>query len=192
MFNVIVKLDAEQKAFLAKVRGAMQEYFGADQRRIEHALQVSCYAEELLSYIDADPVTTLTAAYLHDIGIPEAERKHASSAGKWQEVEGPPIARRILAGLGAGPDLIERVAEIVARHHTRDGVNAPEFRIIWDADALVNFAGVLPSKNAEQIEGLLQGHMVTEPGFRIARRIFIKDTESHSRCLKGHRPAILP
>ena len=192
MFNVIVKMDAGQKAFLAKVRAAMQDYFGADQRRIEHALQVSCYAEELLAYIDADPVTTLAAAYLHDIGIHEAERKYGSSSGKWQEMEGPPIARQILAGLGAAEDLIERVVDIVANHHTRDGVDAPEFRIIWDADALVNFAAALPAKSAGQIESVLQGHMVTEPGFRIARKIFIKDTESHSRCLKGHRPAILP
>ena len=192
MFHVIVKMDAGQKAFLAQVRDAMQDYFGADQRRIDHALQVSCYAEELLSYIDADPVTTLAAAYLHDIGIHEAERKHGSSSGKWQEIEGPPIARKILASLDADEPLTGQVAAIVARHHTRNGVDSPEFRVIWDADALVNFAEVLPSKSAEQIEGLLQGHMVTEPGFRIARKIFIKDTESHSRCLKGHRPAILP
>jgi putative nucleotidyltransferase with HDIG domain len=192
MFNVIVKMDMEQKTFLAQVRDAMQDYFGADQRRIDHALQVSCYAEELLSYIDADPVTTLAAAYLHDIGIHEAERKHGSSSGKWQEFEGPPIARKILTSLGAKEALTAQVAAIVASHHTRNGVDSPEFRVIWDADALVNFAEVLPSKSVEQIEGLLHGHMATEPGFRLARKIFIKDTESHSRCLQGHRPAILP
>ena len=192
MFNILVKMDADQKAFLQRVREAMQDYFGADQRRIDHALQVSCYAEELLSYIDADPVTTLAAAYLHDIGIPESERKHGSSSGKWQEIEGPPIARKILASLDAEEALTVQVAAIVAGHHTRNAVDTPEFRVIWDADALVNFAEVLPSKSAQQIESLLQGHMVTEPGFRIARKIFIKDTESHSRCLKGHRPAILP
>ena len=170
----------------------MQDYFGLDQCRIDHALQVSCYAEELLAYIDADPVVTLAAAYLHDIGIPEAERKHGSSSGKWQEIEGPPVARDLLATLNAEEALTAHVTAIVSCHHTRNGIDSPEFRIIWDADALVNFAGVLPSKNAEQIENLLQGHMVTEPGFRIARRLFVQDTESHSRCLKGHRPAILP
>ena len=192
MFNIIVKMDTEQQAFLAEVREAMQGYFGADQRRIDHALQVSLYAEELLAYVDADPVITIAAAYLHDIGIHEAERKHGSSSGKWQEIEGPPIAREILAGLAAEEALTEQVAAIVASHHTRNGVDSPEFRIIWDADALVNFAEVLPSKSEAQIEGLLQGHMVTEPGFRIARRIFIKDTESHRKCLKGQRPAFLP
>ena len=192
MFNILVKMNAGQKAFLENVRHAMQDYFGDDQRRIEHALQVSCYAEELLSYIDADPVTTLAAAYLHDIGIPEAERKHGSCSGQWQELEGPPIARDILAGLDAEQELMRQVTAIVANHHTRAGVDSPEFRIIWDADALVNFAAVLPAKSAAEIEAILQGHMVTEPGFRVARRIFLADTESHRRCLQGHRPAILP
>jgi hypothetical protein len=135
---------------------------------------------------------TLSAAYLHDIGIHEAERKHNSNSGKWQEIEGPPIATGILTELNVESSFTELVAEIVANHHTRDGVNSPEFRVIWDADALVNFAKVLPGKAEEQIETILQDHMETEAGFRIARRIFIQDTESHRRCLKGHRPAALP
>jgi hypothetical protein len=155
-------------------------------------LQVSLYAEELLAYIDADPFLTLTSAYLHDIGIPEAERKHGSCAGNWQELEGPPIAEQILTELNAEATFTEAVAKIVGNHHTRNGVSSPEFRVIWDADALVNFAEVLPEKSKEQIENILQDHMETEAGFRIARRIFIQDTESHRRCLKGHRPAILP
>jgi putative nucleotidyltransferase with HDIG domain len=192
MFNALVKLSADQKAFLSSVRTAMEMYFSGDQRRVDHALQVSLYAEELLSYVDADPVLTLTAAYLHDIGIPEAERKHNSSSGKWQEIEGPPVAREILDKLGAEGSFAERVADIVANHHTREGVHSPEFRVIWDADALVNFAEAFTAKSEEQRESILRDHMVTEAGFRLARKIFIRDTESHSRCLKGHRPAILP
>jgi hypothetical protein len=192
MFNILVNLNAEEQALLSSVRSAMEQYFGEDQRRINHALRVSLYAKELLAYIEADPVVTLAAAYLHDIGIHVAERKHGSSSGKWQEIEGPPIARGMLTELGTEHDFTEQVAEIVARHHTRDGVKSPEFRVIWDADALVNFAEALPSKSEEQRENILQDHMATEAGFRIARRIFITDTESHRRCLKGHRPAILP
>ena len=192
MFNLLVNISTEQKIFLAKVRAAMEQYFGKDQRRIDHALQVSLYAGELLAYIDADPVLTLSSAYLHDIGIPEAERKHGSSAGNWQELEGSPIAEKILAELNAEEPLAEAVVKIVGNHHTHAAINSPEFRIIWDADALVNFAEVLPSKSEEQREDILQDHMATEAGFRIARRIFITDTESHRRCLKGCRPVIFP
>lgn len=192
MFNVLVKLSPEQKSFLAAVKAAMEKYFGVDQRRIDHALQVSLYAEELLTYVDADPVIVIAAAYLHDIGIPEAERKHGSSSGKWQEIEGPPIAGEILAKLETDEGVLQAVVAIVAKHHTRGGIDSPEFRVIWDADALVNFAGVLPGKSQAQIEAILNDHMVTESGFQIARRIFIKNTEEHKRCLQGHRPAILP
>jgi HD superfamily phosphodiesterase len=181
MFNILVKTSPDQKIFLVKVRNAMGQYFGKDQRRIDHALQVSVYAENLLAYIEADPVITLASAYLHDIGIHEAEQKHGSSSGKWQELEGPPIAREILSKLGADDSLINRVAEIVGNHHTAAAVDSPEFRILWDADAMVNFAEILPNKTEQQIEDILQNHMVTEAGFRIARRLFLKDVGGHKR-----------
>ena len=192
MFNLIVKVSPEEHAFLESVRAAMEVYFGEDQRRIDHALQVSLYARELLSYIDADPVQTLAAAYLHDIGIPEAERVHGSSAGNFQEIEGPPIAEEILARLNTEDVLANSIVKIVGNHHTSGAIDSTEFRIIWDADALVNFAAVLPDKSEAHIESVLQGHMVTEAGYRMARNIFLKDTESHKQCLTGHRPAILP
>src|SRR5512139_2680015 len=125
--------DGEQ-AFLDLVRRAMEEYFGGDGRRIAHAHAVASYARELLAYIDADPLLTLTVAYLHDIGIHEAERRHGSNAGNFQELEGPPIALRILEDLGAAPTLIEEAARIIGCHHTPGGVDSPEFRILWDAD----------------------------------------------------------
>lgn len=175
MHHLLVKLSAPQGAFLDQVRAAMMSYFALDQRRIDHALQVADYALQLLPYIDADPVLTLTAAYLHDIGIPEAERKHGSSAGHWQELEGPPVARMLLSGLAAESCFMESVAEIVGKHHTFAAIDSAEFRILWDADALVNFAGVLTGKTRQQGENILQKHMVTEAGFRLARQLFLKD-----------------
>ena len=56
MLDSLVKISAEQRALLAEIKTAMQRYFGDDQRRIEHALSVTMYAEQLLAYIDADPV----------------------------------------------------------------------------------------------------------------------------------------
>lgn len=163
----------EQKQFLERVRRAMEDHFNDDRRRIDHARQVAGYAEQILAFIEADAVVTLAAAYLHDIGIHEAERVHGSSAGNWQELEGPPIARRILQELGAESALIERVAALVGCHHTPGGEDSGEFRILWDADALVNFAEVLPDKKPQQAEQILDKHMTTEPGYRMARQLFL-------------------
>ena len=183
MFNLIVNISPAQKVFLAGVRSAMEQYFGDDQRRVDHALQVCLHAEELLAYIDADPVVTLAAAYLHDIGIHEAERKHGSNSGRWQEIEGPPVATEILARLNADAALVDQVVEIVGNHHTSGAVDSPEFRIIWDADALVNFANISTLKTEVQIEDILLGHMVTEPGLRMARKLFLKGCQSWPEVL---------
>ena len=58
----------------------------------------------------------LCAAYLHDIGIQESERKHQSTAPEYQEQEGPPIARTLLEKLGAKDALIDEVCDIIGHH----------------------------------------------------------------------------
>jgi len=159
--------------FIDRVHAAMEAYFGADARRIAHARQVVAYARELLDYIDADPTSTLAAAYLHDIGIPEAERRYGSCAGPHQEELGPPVAREILERLGAAPALVETVCTLIGRHHTPAGVDSPEFRILWDADALVNLVEVVPGKTPEQVAAILEKSLVTEPGYRRAVSLFL-------------------
>ncbi len=173
MHELIVPISSEQRAFIEQIRLAMEAYFRPDNRRIAHAHAVAGHARELLAYVDADPVLTLAVAYLHDIGIHEAERRHGSSAGNFQELEGPSIARGILEQFDATPEFIEIVTRIVGSHHTPGGVDAPEFRILWDADALVNFDETLPGRPAAEIERILQRHMLTEAGFRAACRKYL-------------------
>jgi hypothetical protein len=176
--DLINPLSAQEQDFLGRVCRAMEEYFAGDGRRIAHAHAVAGHAHALLAYVEADPLLTLTVAYLHDIGIHEAERRHGSNAGNFQELEGPPIARRLLAGLQAPDELVECTAVIVGRHHTRNGVDAAEFRILWDADALVNFSEVLPGKSSAAIESMLRRHMVTEAGYRMARRLYLSAADA--------------
>src|SRR4030066_163409 len=91
---------------------AMEDYFEGDTRRINHACRVTEYAEELMQHEGGDYLIVIGAAVLHDIGIHEAEKKYGSTSGHFQEKEGPPIARRILTGLGFEPGQIEEICEI--------------------------------------------------------------------------------
>lgn len=161
--------------FLLQARLAMENYFGADARRIAHALKVAAHAEAMLAYIDADPTITLTAAYLHDIGIPDAERLYGSSDGPYQEKLGPPVARQLLTGLGATAEMIETVCAIIGSHHTPGGVDSPEFRILWDADMLVNLEEIVAGKDAERVRAILDKSMVTEPGYRRALALYVPE-----------------
>jgi hypothetical protein len=161
---------------ISAVRKAMIEYFGVDQRRINHALKVTEFAGELLKYEPGNPELVIVTALLHDIGIHEAERKHGSTAGNLQELEGPPIARRILSTLGYDDPFIEEVCEIIASHHSPGEVETDNFRVIWDADWLVNVGDELDLSDTVKLKKALQKIFVTSAGKRLAEEIYLKES----------------
>lgn len=154
----------------AQLIAAMQAEFGDDQRRISHALRVLGYAKEIQQAEGADPRVVIAAAVLHDIGIQEAERKHGSCAGPYQELEGPPIARRIMTALGLDAETIEHVCRIVGSHHSAGVIDTPEFRAVWDADWLVNIPEEFPDKTPDQLAALIAKVFKTATGKQLAAR----------------------
>lgn len=132
----------------------MKSYFGKDERRIKHALRVTEYAEKILQHeVNADKDVVVSAAVLHDIGIHEAERKHGSSAGKYQEIEGPPIAKELMLQEKLSDELIEEVCQIVAHHHTPGVIDTINFKVLYDADLIVNLEDRELSKGKFLTEG---------------------------------------
>lgn len=119
----------------------MIRYFDSDVRRINHALKVYGFA---LSIAEAEQVSEyekeiiMFSAVLHDIGIKAAEEKYNSSAGKYQEIEGPPIAKRILENGGVESDKIDRVCYLIGNHHSYQNIDGLDFQILVEADFLVN------------------------------------------------------
>ncbi|MEK7474673.1 MAG: HD domain-containing protein [Candidatus Coatesbacteria bacterium] len=159
----------------ARLTAAMRGVFGADTGRIGHALTVWGHARELMAGESVDRDVVTAAAILHDIGIAEAERKHGSADGKWQELEGPPIARRILEADGMDQPRIEHVCRIIANHHSARDIDTPEFRIIWDADWLVNLPDVFPKAESGELARHIGRIFRTPAGAAAARRLFLKE-----------------
>jgi DNA-directed RNA polymerase subunit RPC12/RpoP/predicted HD phosphohydrolase len=131
---------AAQRENLLKDRVAveMKRYFKTDFKRIGHAGRVARHAEAIGKAAQGNLAVILTAAYLHDIGWVEAERKHGESAEVHHAAEGPAVAREILERLGAQPDLIEEVCGIIAHHHDPQAEDSLNFRVVCDADLLEN------------------------------------------------------
>lgn len=124
-----------------KILMKMIEYFGNDIKRINHALKVYGFAKAIAGGENLDGrlfETVETAAVLHDIGIKEAERRHNSSAGIYQELEGPPIAGTILENLKYSSEFADRVCFLVGHHHSYDKIDNIDFQILVEADFLVN------------------------------------------------------
>ena len=109
------------------------EYFGDDVRRINHFLKVYGYAK-MIGECEILEVT----AVLHDVGIKVAEQKYNSSAGHYQQLEGPPVAKKILDELGYPDDFVERVMYLIAHHHTYINIDGMDYQILVEADFLVN------------------------------------------------------
>lgn len=128
-------IDIEKLAALAVA------YDAGDPRRVQHLMKVYAYSR-LIGRSEGLDVRTQNileaAAILHDIGIHEAERKHGSNGGKWQELEGPAVAAPLLAQAGADADESARVQWLIAHHHTYDAGEDTDFRILLEADFLVN------------------------------------------------------
>jgi len=157
----------------ARLIEAMKAVFGSDQRRIQHALAVLGDVETLLKSEPGDEQTVVAAAILHDIGIHEAERKYNSSAGHYQEIEGPPIARVILERLGLDPERTDHVCKIISLHHHAKGLDTPEFRVLWDADWLVNIPDEYPGWEPERLSPIIKKVFSTNTGRRLAETLFL-------------------
>jgi len=159
---------------IPQVRSAMEEYFGNDAGRIEHALRVTAFACQLMEDEPADPELVVATALLHDIGIREAERKYGSSAGDLQEIEGPPVAREILARLGYAEPFITEACAIIASHHSPGEVDTDNFRIIWDADWLVNLGDECDLRDKEKCRKIIARTFMTDAGKIMAEEIYLK------------------
>lgn len=155
----------------------MKKVFGQDRQRIGHALEVLDYAERILQGEPGDPGDPLVvkaSAVLHDIGIQEAERKHGSAGGRYQEIEGPPIARAILAKFEIDADRVEHICRIIAHHHSVGDVDSPEFRIIWDADRLANIPAECPGSDPAKLAKHVKRCFRTQTGRELAGRIQLR------------------
>lgn len=120
----------------------MTDFDKGDAKRIQHFIKVYDYAHliGILEGLDAKTRKILDiASILHDIGIHPAEEKYGRCDGKIQEQEGPFYARKMLEDF---PEIteeeIDRVCYLIGHHHTYTNVDGEDYRILLEADFLVN------------------------------------------------------
>jgi HD superfamily phosphodiesterase len=166
-----------QKEDLLKDRVAieMKRYLKSDFKRIGHATRVARYAERIGKNERGNLAVILSAAYLHDIGIPEAERKHGSSAPEYQEKEGPPIARSILNKLKAHEDLVDEVCDIVGHHHHPGPDESLNFKVVFDADLIANLEEKIKDKpmEKEKLTEIIEKIFLTVGGKKEAMQVLL-------------------
>lgn len=151
----------------------MMKYYTGDPKRIQHFIKVYQFAKmigEMEGLPEEEQHILETAAIVHDIGIKPAEEKYGSCGGKLQEQEGPDVAEKMLQRLGYEPKVIDRVCYLVGHHHTYDQIDGSDYRILVEADFLVNFYEDSVSKDA--VKNAYDKIFRTETGRRVCSLMF--------------------
>lgn len=156
-----------------KLLKELEQYFGADTKRINHAKKVLDFSEELLRKVGGDWHIVVPAAILHDVGIKIAEEKYGSNAGHLQEKEGPAVARKILLSLGINKTDIDEICEIIAHHHTPGKINSNNFKLLHDSDWLVNLKDEVDLKDKDKVKNIIDKVFFTAQAQEMARNIYL-------------------
>ncbi|MBC7190410.1 HD domain-containing protein, partial [Candidatus Aerophobetes bacterium] len=138
-----------------KLLEKIEEFFGKDRKRIEHAKNVMRFAQKLLEKEKGDWHIVIPASILHDVGIKVTEERYHLQDAFYQEKEGPPIARKILLELGFKKEDIEKICEIIAFHHSPGKINSQNFKIVYDADMLENLQEKIRGKDKKEVEKII-------------------------------------
>lgn len=163
----------ENTDMLNKLFLKMTEYFKGDKKRICHFTKVFSFASLIGAQEGLDEETLFilkAAAIVHDIGIKPSEEKYGTCNGKQQELEGPPVARRMLKELSFSNDVAERVAYLVAHHHTYSNIQGLDYQILVESDFIVNMEEDNMSTSA--IKSCLQEIFKTKTGTELCKNIF--------------------
>lgn len=152
---------------------AMVDYFAGDPRRIQHLAKVHAFAALMGRREGLDERTQFileVAALVHDIGIRRAEALYGSASGALQEREGPAEAEKLLRSLGVESSVIERVCYLVGHHHTYGTMDGLDYRLLVEADFLVNLYEDGESEKA--VRAACERIFRTKSGTELCRTMF--------------------
>ena len=72
---------------------------------------------------------------------------------------------------------IKHVCKIIANHHSAKNIDTLEFRIIWDADWLVNLPDEHPGLGPDDLQKLIEKIFKTATGEAKAKALYLKAGE---------------
>lgn len=154
---------------------AMIQYEAGCPRRIHHFLKVYTFAKMIGEQESLDIHTQSVlevAAVLHDIGIRPSLEKYQSSAGNYQELEGPPIAEKMLKQMQVQPKDMERICYLIGHHHTYKDIQGLDYQILVEADFLVNiYEDELSAQSAETI---CKKYFRTKAGMNLLHTLYLQ------------------
>lgn len=161
-----------RRSWLMDVYDAMAAYDAGNPHQIHHNAKVHSFARQIGLREGLDDNTQFVlevAAMTHDIGIKPAVEQTGACPGPLQEQLGPPIAEVMLTELGLPAPVIRRVCFLIGHHHTTQQVAGIDWRILLEADFLVN---MIEGRSTQAgIDAVKENVFRTAEGLRLIEQI---------------------
>ena len=166
-------------ADIYKVLAKMIDYEQGCPHRVNHFLKVHSFARiigEAEGINPSEQYILEVAAAMHDCGIRASLLKHGYYNGKMQEEEGPAVADAMMLELGIGETIRERVRYLIGHHHTYKSIDGIDYRILIEADFLVNIYEDEMSDDA--IKSVKEKYFTTKKGREILTSLYQTPNEA--------------
>lgn len=171
--NENISSENNKKEIVKKLYIQMIKLYKGDAKRIQHFTKVNAYGKLIAELEQVSPETFFiidVATLTHDIGIYTCEEKYGNCNGKFQEQEGPALAKELLGKIGIDEEVSKRVQYLIGHHHTYNNIDGIDYQILVEADFLVNLYEDGASKEA--VETAYNKIFKTEAGKKICREMF--------------------
>ena len=158
---------------ISDIMQKMIEYSNGNLHDINHFIKVHSFARTIAELENIDEETKFileVAAITHDIACPICREKYGNTNGKYQEIEGESLVRDFLTDKDLTPKQIDRVAYLIAHHHTYKDIDGIDYQILLEADYIVNADESNYSK--ENIKNMKEKIFKTKMGIMLLKSIY--------------------
>ncbi len=158
---------------ISDIMQKMIEYSNGNLHDINHFIKVHSFARTIAEIENVDEETKFileVAAITHDIACPICREKYGNTNGKYQEIEGESLVREFLTDTDLTQKQIDRVAYLIAHHHTYKDIDGIDYQILLEADYIVNADESNYSK--ENIKSTKEKIFKTKSGIKLLELLF--------------------
>jgi hypothetical protein len=152
---------------------AMKEHCSGDKERIDNALKVLRFVEDILEHEEGNPKVVIAAGILHNIGLHEVGKEPERAKESDQEKDNLPTVRGILERSGSKAEVIEEVCQIIENHHHPENINTLNGKIVYDAVRLVNGGLTYDTEDKENLKKIINEGFFTATGKRTAEELYL-------------------
>ncbi len=158
--------DMDKEEFKEIIVAGMKDFYGDDQEKIDQALELLGFAEEILEQENGHPKVVIAGATLYGIGVDE--RKKNAQSSEVPDKERYPVIRGILERSGAKEEVIEEVCRILESHEHPGKADTLHSKIVHDAYQLARLKRESEGKGKEEVRERKRERFLTATGKKMA------------------------